>query len=155
MVIIFIFNGRWLEHVASSIVQIFFSKVICLIFFCNDLSSHLIINNHFENNTGHLNVPGWYTAPQTSFVVFFVHVLLQCAYFFRKKKTDKFFCEWIAQAENFLPLIVILSVFSGEKHSKKKAVWQQRFIVFSSVSFFDKKLLCWERKWAFFRSYSL
>lgn len=44
-----------------------------------------------------------------------------CLLFIFEKKTDKFFCDWIAQAENFLPLIVIFSVFLEKKPSVKKS----------------------------------
>lgn len=69
-------------------------------------------------------------------------------FFLKKKKTDKFFCDWIAQAENFLPLIVIFSVFL-EKHSEKSGM-ATTIRSFFPLRFFDKKILCWGGKWAFF-----
>lgn len=107
-----------------------------------------------------LNVPYSDKSPSTLFAAFhnaLVLLLSLLAFFFRKKKkTDKFFCDWIAQAETFLPLIVICSSRFLEKQVlRKKAVWQQQFIVFPFSSAFLIKKLCWEGKWAFFWTFSL
>lgn len=79
--------------------------------------------------------------PQTSFGVFPFVFFFSVLTFSKKENRQILLRVNCASGEFFAAHCYTFSLF-WRKHSEKKAVWQQRFIVFSSVSFFDKKLLC-------------
>lgn len=75
--------------------------------------------------------------------------------FFFRKKTDKFFCDWIAQAENFLPLNCYFLSLSQkttsllEKKSGSKATTIHSFFYSFSTLLLIKNIVL-RRKMSFF-----
>lgn len=141
--------------------------------FVQKINAQLIFNSHvscWKTFEKFIFLP--LTTSVYSFAIFLLNYthtgssFFNVLFFRKKKKTDKFFCDWIAQAENFLPLnCYFQSLFLRKQHRrrrrccwKKAAAQQQQFIVFSSLSLYiafdKKKILCWEGKWVFFRMYS-